>query len=136
MIPRWLRVGGVLAVALSLSGSAFAATEVTSTVIIPFSSSVVEASHVVSAAPAGLWGAQITTGAADGYLLILDAAADPGNGPVTPRKCLKVSAQSTAGISPDPNTYWLFSKGIVFVFSTTGCFTETQSATAFFSWQK
>lgn len=120
---------------LLLAGHAQAATEVMSTGITPAASSAAETSHVVANAPGRLYGASVTTGAASGYLLILNATADPGNGAVTPIKCVPVGTTQTVAVSPDPNTVWTFSKGIVLVFSTTGCFTETQSATAFFSWQ-
>lgn len=110
-------------------------TQVTSTHVTPQASAVAETSHVVPQGVLFLHGAAITTGAVAGFFMILSAAADPGNGAVAPLKCVQVAANSTGSLSPDPNTAWDFVKGIVLVFSTTGCFTETQSATAYFSWQ-
>lgn len=110
-------------------------TVVTPSHVTPQATASAVTSVVVPNGVLGLHGAAITTGAAAGYFMLLNAAADPGNGPVTPVKCVQVAAASTTGISADPNTMWDFPKGIVLVFSTTGCFTETQSATAFFSWQ-
>lgn len=98
-------------------------------------SAAVETSHVISAVPATMHGILITTGATAGFLLLLNTTTDPGNGAVLPKKCVQVAANQTTALSPDTNTDWLFSVGIVAVFSTTGCYTETQSATAYFSWQ-
>jgi hypothetical protein len=73
-----------------------------------------------------------TLSAAAWWILIYDALADPGNGTVAPRKCYaQVSGATSASYA------WLnpihFTTGIVIVVSTTGCFTETQSAHAFIS---
>lgn len=110
-------------------------TQVSPSHVTPQASQTVETSHVVPAGVLFLHGAAITTGATAGFFLILNAAADPGNGAVLPVKCMQIAANSSAGISADPDTTWDFPKGIVLVFSTSGCFIETQSATAFFSWQ-
>jgi hypothetical protein len=124
-----------LALACALS-AARADTTVTPSRVIPRASQGVETSHVVSAIPATITGGAITTGAVPGFLLILNATADPGNGAVLPTKCQVVAANTTTGFGADPDTEWDFPVGIVLVFSTTGCFTETQSATAYFSWQQ
>ena len=123
------------ALAFLLPGAAMAATEIAPVPVVPQATTAVATSVVVSAAPALLHGASITTGASGGYFLALNATADPGNGAVTPLKCVAVAANSSATMTADSATSWLFSKGIVLVFSTTGCFIEAQSATAFFSWQ-
>jgi hypothetical protein len=118
--------------------AARADTIVTPTHVTPQASASVETSHVVPSQTGlgtSIHGAQITTGAASGYFMVLNAAADPGNGSVKPIKCVVVGANQTVGISADPDTMWDFPLGAVLVFSTTGCFTETQSSTAFFSWQ-
>ncbi len=74
----------------------------------------------------------MTTGATAGFLLIMDSATDPGNGAVTPIHCIQAPAGTTVGYSVDGMPAEKFSTGVVTVFSTTGCFTETKSATAFF----
>lgn len=76
--------------------------------------------------------ADSTLSAAAWWILIFDATSDPGNGAVTPRKCYaQVSGATSAAYAfPTPIT---FANGIVIVVSTTGCFTETQSAHAFIS---
>lgn len=76
--------------------------------------------------------ADSTLSAAAWWILIFDATSDPGNGSVTPRKCYaQVSGATSAAYA------WTFpihfTTGIVIVVSTSGCFTETQSAHAFIS---
>ena len=79
-------------------------------------------------------GFSVTTGASAGYVMIFDATSVPANGTVTPSYCYEVPANTTLGASWD-NIPASFTNGIVFVFSTTGCFTKTISNTAFFSVQ-
>ena len=91
-------------------------------------------SLVFKATPGLLMGFSMTTGASAGYLLFFDATSVPADGTVTPKFCYSVPATSTYAAS------WLtyppfFTNGIVAVFSTTGCFTKTISATAFISGQ-
>ena len=79
-------------------------------------------------------GFSATAGAVSGYVLIFDATTVPANGTVTPKFCYSLPANQTTGASwisyPVP-----FATGIVFAFSSTGCFTKTASTTAFFSAQ-
>ncbi len=127
-----------LALMLAAPALAQADTTVTSKRVVPQASVVAEATHVVSAVPALLYGASVSTGAVAGWFMILNLAADAGGSgaAVTPLKCQEVAAHSTVTFTPDTNTAWNFTNGIILVFSTTGCFTETiGSATAFFSWQ-
>lgn len=79
-------------------------------------------------------GFSATTGASAGYVMIFDATAVPANGTVTPALCYEIPANTTLGASWG-NIPASFTNGIVFVFSTTGCFTKTISSTAFFSVQ-
>ena len=76
--------------------------------------------------------ADSTLSAAAWWILIYDATADPGNGTVTPLKCYAqasgVTSASYAWLTPIN-----FKTGIVIAVSTTGCYTETQSAHAFIS---
>jgi hypothetical protein len=132
---RRLCLDAILIGALLANSPAQAATEVASVSVIPQASTAVETSHVVAAYPAPLRGASITTGASAGYFMAINETADSGNGAVKPLLCVYVAATSTGTLTPPPNAQWAFSVGIVLVFSTTGCFTETQSATAYFSWE-
>ena len=101
-----------------------------STGITPVVSTTAEAFHVIKASAGSLYAWRVTTGASAGYVLILNATSDPGNGAVTPLDCVQVAANATTGSSAAivPEA---FGTGIVIEFSTTGCFTLTKSATAY-----
>jgi hypothetical protein len=103
----------------------------TSAGITPVVSAAAEASKVFKASAGNLYAYQVTTGAAAGFVMIFDATSAPADGAVTPVKCVAVAANSTVGVSMEPPE--AFSTGITAVFSTTGCFTKTASATAMFS---
>ena len=100
--------------------------------VVPSATASAATSLVVSSAPAFLEAFHVTTGAVPGYVLILNATSDPGSGAVTPVECYQVAANSTLAVSEEPLPPWL-KTGVVIVFSSTGCFTETQSSTAFIS---
>lgn len=76
--------------------------------------------------------ADSTLSAAAWWILIFDATSDPGNGAVTPRKCYS-QASGTTSIAYAWTIPIAFTAGITIVVSTTGCYTETQSAHAFIS---
>jgi len=102
--------------------------------VVSVQSTVAESSHVLKATAGSLFGFSATSGASAGYVLLFDAATAPNDGTVTPKLCYSIPASSTTGAS------WIdyplaFNTGIVAVFSTTGCFTKTASATAFFNAQ-
>jgi len=99
--------------------------------ITPVPSAAVESSHVFKASAGNLYAYQVTTGASAGYVMIFNATSAPADGAVTPVKCVAVGAASTVGVSMNPPE--AFATGITAVFSTTGCFTKTASATAMFS---
>ena len=96
-------------------------------------SAAAESSHVLSNAPSDLYGIQVAIGTTAGYLMVFNATSAPADGAVTPALCFNVPASTTINYSP---AYPVpFTTGIVGVFSTTGGFTKTASATAFFSGQ-
>lgn len=103
--------------------------------IVSVQSSVAEGSRILKTTGGTfLNGFSATSGSVAGYVLIFDSATVPADGTVTPKLCYSIPATSTTGAS------WLnypipFSNGIVIVFSSTGCFSKTVSATAFFSAQ-
>lgn len=112
---------GTLAVSTSPSGSATQALTAVAT-------SVASAS-LSRPSPGNLYSFQVTTGAASGYVLLVNAASAPLDGLIAPQQCIAVSANSTVGQAFDiPER---FSVGVTVLFSTTGCFTLTKSATAF-----
>lgn len=98
--------------------------------IAPTATSAVAASLVAKASAGNLYDWQVTSGASAGYVLLFNATSAPADGAVTPVQCVAVAANSTVGSSMHgiPERY---STGITVVFSTTGCFTKTSSATAF-----
>lgn len=123
------------AVGLSCAAPAWAAEN-----IKPAFSAAAESSHVfcdatgtapVKKAPCFLRSLYVTTGAVAGYLMTFNAVSAPADGAVTPRECIAVAATSTAKIEFYDTTED-YGTGLVAVFSTTGCFTQTLSATAFF----
>lgn len=99
--------------------------------ITPVVSSTVESAHLIKGAPGNLYSLYVTTAAASGFLMTFNAKIAPADGAVTPVECVAAPANSTISVSFDgpPDIYSL---GIVAVFSSTGCFTKTASATAFF----
>lgn len=103
--------------------------------ITPGSSVTTESSHVLKANPGNLYSLYVVTGATAGFLMTFNRTTAPSDGAVTPVECIPVPANSVgslnfSGAPPD----W-YSTGIVAVFSSTGPFTKTASATAFFKWR-
>ena len=98
---------------------------------IPQNSAAAESSHVFKASAGTLFGLSVTSGASAGYVLIFNATTAPADGAVTPVACYAIAANTTLGIAFTPFPLAL-STGITAVFSTTGCFTKTASATSFF----
>lgn len=98
----------------------------------PVNSAALEASHVFKASAGTLFGLSVTATSAAGYVLIYNSATAPSNGAVTPVACYYIpSAPGTIGIAFTPFPLKM-GTGITAVFSTTGCFTQTSSSTAFF----
>lgn len=97
--------------------------------IVPTATSAVASVLVVKASAGNLYEWRVTSGASAGYVMLFNATAAPADGAVTPVDCVVVAANATVGsgtIIPER-----YSTGIVVVFSTTGCFTKTASATAY-----
>lgn len=91
-----------------------------------------ESSHVFKATAGNLYDLYVTIGATAGFLMVFDAASAPTDGAVTPKDCIQVPASTTQSLFTGGTGPEVYSTGIVAVFSTTGCFTKTASATAFF----
>jgi hypothetical protein len=101
--------------------------------ISPNTSAALEASRVIKSSAGNLYGLNVTATAA-GYIMIFDATAAPADGAVTPKWVMPLAAGS--GFSGPPSGTPIamsFSTGIVAVYSSTGPFTKTASATAFIS---
>lgn len=100
--------------------------------IQPVVTSAVASSLVIKASAGNLYRVDLVAGASAGFLLIFDATSAPADGAVTPIKCFPVVANGFTSYIADPAPA-RFATGITAVFSTTGCFTKTASATAFIS---
>lgn len=137
MKPRILIAALVLAACVVLLASAqqtvttIGSPDITSG-ITPVVSSAAEGSHVLKASSGNLYSLYVTTGATAGFLMTFNATAAPADGAVTPVECVAVAANQTTAASFNSGPPDAYSTGIVAVFSSTGCFTKTVSATAFF----
>lgn len=98
----------------------------------PVVSAAAEASHILKASPGCIISGYATTGASAGFLMLFNSATVPVDGAVTPQNCVSIPATTTIGLNWAPQPPEWYSAGIVAVFSTTGCFTKTGSATAYF----
>lgn len=100
--------------------------------ITPVVSAAAESNHVLCSAACNLWSVYVTSGASAGYLMVFNATSAPGDGAVTPIDCIQVPANASAALTANAGPPDRYSTGATAVFSTTGCFTKTASATAFF----
>lgn len=107
-------------------------TTVAAAAISPVVSPSAEGSRVFCSAACNLWSIYITTGASAGFLMTFNATSAPAEGAVTPVECVQVAANSTVALSFGPGPPDRYSIGATAVFSTTGCFNKTISATAYF----
>ncbi len=97
--------------------------------IAPAATSAVAGSLVLKASAGNLYSWRVTAGASAGYVMAFNATSPPADGAVTPADCVAVAANSTVShMATIPERY---TTGITLVFSTTGCFTKTISATAY-----
>jgi hypothetical protein len=95
-------------------------------------SSAAESNHVFCSAACNLWGMYITTGATAGFVLTFDATTAPIDGAVTPKHCVQVPANASVSLDYGSGPASRYSTGLTAVYSTTGCFNKTASATAYF----
>lgn len=114
-----------------LTGGASAPSALASDAIVPVATAAAAGSLVIKASAGNLYSVQVATGATAGYLLLFNATAAPADGAVTPVKAYSIAATSSLDVKFDPPLR--FSTGITAVFSTTGPFIKTISATAFIS---
>jgi hypothetical protein len=90
----------------------------------------VSAGFVLRAGATNLAGLSVTTGGTAGYVMLFDATAVPADGAVTPTRCLPIAANTGLDLNFRGSPL-RFDNGVVVVFSSTGCFTKTGSATAY-----
>jgi len=86
-------------------------------------------SLIAKASAGNCYGFNVVSGASAGYFMLFNSATVPADGTVTPFKVYVIAANASLGVHWDiPRR---FGTGITGVFSTTGPFTKTISATAF-----
>lgn len=100
----------------------------------PVVSTAIEGSHVLKAAPGCLLSIYATIDSTTvGWLMTFNSTTVPADGAVTPIECIYLTAApSSLGVGHFPLPPEWYPNGIVAVFSSTGCFTKTISAHAFF----
>lgn len=99
------------------------------TAIVPNATAAVASALIAKASAGNLYSWSVTSGASAGYIMIFDSVTAPADGAVTPKDVQVIAANSTFRAAYDiPQR---FTTGITIVFSTTGPFTKTASATAF-----
>jgi hypothetical protein len=98
----------------------------------PVVSTAAESGRVLKAAKGCIISGYVTTGAVAGYMMIFNSTTVPADGAVAPINCIYVPANTSIGLNWAPQPPEWYSLGIAIAFSTTGCFTKTASATAFF----
>ena len=106
----------------------------TSTSIVATSTTAAASSlTLINGNRGNLYGCQVTSGASAGYVMVFTDTSEPADGAVTPLKCYKIAANSTLVVDFRAGPPVQMIPGATIVFSTTGCFTKTASATAFIS---
>lgn len=128
----WRTINNAVAAGTGTAAVAIAPTSAAAAGITPVVSTAAEGSRVIKASAGNLYSVDVTAGATSGYVMLFNATSAPADGAVTPLYCWPLGAnQSMARSFNSPPA--VFSTGITAVFSTTGCFTKTASATAFIS---
>lgn len=100
----------------------------------PRAASTVSGGLVLKDGSGQLRGVNAVSGASAGFVILIDSATVPADGALTganlPVRCMPLAANTGLDLSyrASPVSFY---RGITIVFSTTGCFTKTASATAF-----
>jgi hypothetical protein len=97
--------------------------------IVPAVTTAAAGSLIAKASAGNVYSIGCTTGATAGYLMLFDSATVPADGTVQPKKTIAVAANTS--IKQDFPVPARMGSGITLVFSSTGPFTKTLSATAF-----
>lgn len=130
-------INGVLCTNAAASGSTQQVTAVPSAAatagVAPTATGTAASSLLLKSGAGNLYGLEVTAAASAGYVMVFDATVAPADGTVTPKYCKAVAANSSVELSWTGGPPAAFATGVVVVFSTTGCFTKTASATAYIS---
>lgn len=114
--------------AVSISGTPTVQSAALAPIVTPSAASALQLK-----ASAGNLLSLMATSTVSGWLMLFDATAAPADGAVTPKWVYPLAANGALNMAwPNPLA---FATGIIAVFSTTGPFTKTASATAFISGQ-
>jgi hypothetical protein len=115
------------------SGVVNAPSSETLAALTPVVSSALESNHVIKASAGNFYAGYVTTGATGGWLLLANSTTAPtaGGAAIAPIACVVAPANATTSIGNQIPIR--ASTGITLVFSTSGCLTNTASATAYFS---
>lgn len=101
--------------------------------VAPSKNAVVGGNRVLKASAGNLYSLNVVSGALAGYILVHDSTTVPADGVVTPIYCTTLAANSSLFTSFMPPI--TATTGLAVVFSTTGCYSQTTSATAFIAGQ-
>jgi len=103
--------------------------------IVTVNSSALESNKVIKSSAGNLYGWAVTTGAVQGWVLLFNGTAAPsaGGAAVAPAKCFYAPANASLAGSYRSGPPMHFTTGIVIVFSSSGCLTNTASTTVFIS---
>lgn len=108
-----------------------APSDLASAAVTQIATAAVAGSLVVKSSAGNLYDFNVVAGASAGFIMIFNATSAPADGAVTPALVIPLAANAGLYMSlPYPRR---FSTGITIVFSTTGPFSKTISATAFIS---
>ncbi len=123
------RANAAASVPVVLSNEDKASLDLVTTSLTPNAVSAAAGSQIAKASAGKLYGLNVVAGASAGFVMVFDSTTVPADGTVTPKKVFPIAAN--AGVSYSWDRGLTFTAGIVIVFSTTGPFTKTISATAF-----
>jgi|ERR1700735_1285908 len=100
----------------------------------PVVSASLESGHVLKAGPGCILSGYVTIDSTSvGWLMLFNSKTVPADGAVTPQDCVYITTNpGSIGLNWAPLPPEWFSTGISAAFSSTGCFTKTASAHAYF----
>lgn len=99
--------------------------------IVPVQTGSLGSAATIKSGAGNLYSINCVSTSASGYLMLFDATSPPADGAVTPKRVFLMAANSSIEYSWDIPI--AFVTGMTAVFSSTGPFTKTASATAFIS---
>lgn len=131
--PLNTAINGVTAGSIASATNPVATTDTPNTLTtsapVSMQTTVAAGSLIAKATAGNCYGFNVVSGASAGYFMLFNSATVPADGTVTPFRTYVMAANASLGVHWDVPRR--FSAGIVGVFSTTGPFTKTLSATAF-----